>query len=55
MEIISKKMVENKYKPYIHTHRLEIEKYMNQEDLVEDTLQEAKDQAVSTLGIQTKN
>ena len=32
MGIISKKRVENKFTPNIHTHRLEIEKYMNQEE-----------------------
>ena len=36
--IISKKRVEKNSTPYTHTHRLEIEKYMNQEDWVEDTL-----------------
>ena len=38
MGIISKKSVENKSMPYIHNHILEIEKYMNQEEWVADTL-----------------
>ena len=38
MGIISNKWVENKSTPYTHTHRLEIENYMNQEEWVADTL-----------------
>lgn len=53
MGIISKKRVENKSTPYIHTQRLEIEKYMNQEEWATNTLQEVKEQVTSTLGIQT--
>ena len=39
--IISKLRVENKTNPYVHTSRLEIEKYVNQSKWVENTLQEA--------------
>ena len=53
MGIISKKRVENKSTPYTHTHRLEIEKYMNQEEWVVNTLEEAKEQVISTSRIQT--
>ena len=38
MGIISKKRVEKKSTPYIRTHILEIDKYMNQEEWVANTL-----------------
>lgn len=53
MGIISKKRMDNKSTPYIHTHRLEIEQYMNKEEWASNTHQEAKEKVISTLGIQT--
>ena len=38
--IISKKRVENKSTPYIHTHMIRIEKFMNQIEWMHETLQE---------------
>ena len=35
--------VENKSAPYIHTHRTEIEQFMNQIEWAENTLQEAEE------------
>jgi len=51
--IISKKRVENKSTTYIHTQRLEIEKYMNQIEWMPNTLQEAEEQVISSSGAQT--
>lgn len=52
MGIISKKRVENKSTTYTHTQRLEIEKYMNQIEWMPDTLQEAKEQVISSSSAQ---
>jgi len=41
MGVISKLRVENKFTTYHHTARLEIEKYKNQLEWKENTLQEA--------------
>ena len=38
---------------YTHTSRAEIEKYMNQDEWVEGTLQEAYEQVISTSNVQT--
>jgi len=46
--IISKKRVENKSTPYIHILRPEIEKFINQIEWRTDTLQEAKEQVISS-------
>lgn len=51
--IISKKRVENKSTPYIHTHRLEIEKSMNQTEWMPEILQEAEEQILSSSSAQT--
>ena len=50
---ISKNRVENKSTPYIHTHRLEIEQFMNQIEWTTNTLQEAEEQVISSSSIQT--
>jgi len=47
--IISKKRVENKSTPYIHTHRPEIEKIMNQIEWMPENLQEVEEQILSSL------
>ena len=51
--IISKLRVENKTTPYMHTPRLEIEKYVNQSVWAENTFQEAEEQLFSTSNLQT--
>jgi len=48
LRITSKKRVENKSTPYIHTHRLEIEKFMNQTEWMSKTLQEAEEKILSS-------
>ena len=40
---ISKLKVENKNTPYIHTHKPEINKYMNQLEWAEKTFQEVEE------------
>jgi len=42
--IISKLRVETKSTPYFHTSRPKIEKYKNQQEWVENSLQEAEEQ-----------
>ena len=49
--IISNKRVENKSTPYIHTHRPEIEQFMNQTERATNTLQEAEEQVISSSSI----
>ena len=51
--VISKLRVENKSKPYFHSHIPKIEKYMNQLEWTEGTLQEAEEQTMSTSTLQT--
>lgn len=51
--IISKLKMENKITPYIHTSRPEIEKYANQLELIENTLQEVEEHLFSTSSLQT--
>ena len=51
--IISKKRPKNKSTPYIHTHRPEIEQFMNQPDWAKNTLQEAEEWVISFASIQT--
>lgn len=51
--IILKLIVENKITPYIHTSRPEIEKYANQLEWTENTLQEAEEQLFSTSSLYT--
>jgi len=53
MGMISKLKLENKFIAYHHTSRPEIEQYKNQLEWKENTLQEAKKQAVSTSNVQT--
>ena len=50
---ISKIRVENKSTPYIHTHKLDIERYINKLEWTENTLQEAEDKLVSKSTSQT--
>ena len=45
--------VENKFTPYHHTTRPEIEQYKNKLEWTENTLQEAEEQAVSTSNVKT--
>ena len=51
--IISAPRVELKTTSYTHTSREEIIKYMNQDEWVEGSLQEAEEQVISTSNIQT--
>ena len=51
--IISKKRVENRSTPYVHTHKPTIEEYANQTEWVTNTLQEDEEHIISTSGIQT--
>lgn len=51
--IISKLREETKFTPYFHTTRPEIEKYKNQVEWVENTLQEEEEQHVSSSIVQT--
>jgi len=51
--IIYRKSVENNSTPYIHTHRPEIEKITNQTKWMLETLQEAKEQMLSSSSAQT--
>ena len=51
--IISRLRVETKSTPYFYTHRREIEKYKNQPEWVENTLQEADEQHVSSSIVQS--
>ena len=51
--IISSLRVELKTTSYTHTSREEIEKYMNQDQWVEGTLQDANEQVLSTYNVQT--
>jgi len=51
--VISKLGLENKFTPYHHTTRPEIEQFKNQLEWTENTLQEAKEQVVSTSNMQT--
>jgi len=51
--IISKFRVEKKTTPYTHTPRPKIEKYMNQNQLHENTLQEPEEYVISTMTSQT--
>jgi len=46
-------MLENKSTPYIHIHRPEIEKFMNQIEWMFETLQEAKEKKISSSSGQT--
>ena len=41
--IISKKRVEKKSTPYIHTHKYEIEQFMNEAEWIANKLQEAEE------------
>lgn len=50
-EIISRKRVENRSTPYVHTHRPSIDQYANQTEWVPNTLQEEEEQVFSTLGL----
>jgi len=52
MGVISKLRVENKFTAYHHTTRHEIEQYKNQLEWIENTLQEAEEQEVSTSNVQ---
>lgn len=51
--VIYKLRLEWKKTPYVHTQRPEIETYMNQQDWVENTLQEAKEQVLSRTASET--
>lgn len=51
--IISKLRVEQKTTPYAHTLRPKIEHYANQDEWIENTLQEAKEQIISHTSLQT--
>ena len=51
--VISKLRVENKSTSYFHTPRPEIEKYMNQLEWTEGTLQEAEEQTLSTSALKS--
>lgn len=51
--IIYKLRVEHKETPYLHTQRPKIEKYMNQQNWVENTLQEAEEQVISRTTSET--
>jgi len=51
MGVISRLRVENKFTPYHHTARPEIEQYKNQSEWKENTLQEAEEQEISTSNI----
>lgn len=46
--VISNLRVENNTNPYIHTPRPEIEKYMNQDQWLENTLQEVEEKVIYT-------
>lgn len=45
--------MEQKETPYVHTQRPEIEKYMNQKNWIENTLQEAEEQVLSRIALET--
>ena len=51
--IISNLRVELKTTPYNHNPRLEIEKFMNQDQWEENTLQEVEEQTLSTATLHT--
>ena len=53
MGIVSKLRMENKFTAYHHTARLKIEQYKNLLEWVENTLQEAEEQTISTSYVQT--
>ena len=53
MGVISKLWVENEFTTYHHTVKPEIEQYKNQLEWIENTLQEAKEQAISTSNVKT--